>query len=153
MSPRTIASWSGLTGLQPIVERLRPHLRNYHDENGQVLWDTIDGRLPDEDTPAPVRFLGEFDNTLLSYHNRTRIMRDNDKINVFTKNGIIRATVLIDGFVSGLWSIEEQRGTATLQINPFRPISSADQAALHEEGVKLLTFAAADAAYHEIRFL
>jgi len=92
-------------------------------------------------------------NSMLSYHNRTRIMQDNDKISVFTRNGIIRATVLIDGFVNGLWSIEEQRGTATLQINPFRPISSADQAALHEEGAKLLKFAAADATYHEIRFL
>ena len=150
-SVKDMQVWSGLTGLNQVVERLRPHLRSFLDEEGHVLWDRTDGAFPDEDTAVPIRFLGEFDNMLLSYHNRTRIMADADKPSVFTRNGIIRATVLIDGFVSGIWSIEERRGTASLQIKLFKSVSAAEEDALHVEGSKLLQFAAMDAEDHEIR--
>lgn len=152
-SVKDMQVWSGLTGLNQVVERLRPRLRSFLDEDGRILWDTINGTLPEEDTPAPVRFLGEFDNMLLSYSDRARIMADADKPSVFTRNGIIRATVLIDGFVSGIWSIEEHRGIAALQIRLFKPVSAEEQASMYEEGSKLLQFAAADAADHEIRLV
>jgi hypothetical protein len=144
--------WSGLTRLNEAVDRLRPQLVAYEDADGNELLDVIDGPLPNPDIPAPVRFLSEFDNMLLSYADRTRIIADEHRSLVFTENGIIRATILVDGFVGGIWRIERHRKAATLTIEPFGALSADNSAALLEEGSRLLDFAAADAASRDIRF-
>jgi hypothetical protein len=136
-----------------LIERLRPHLRTFRDEHGKELYDLLDAPLPDVDTPAQPRFLGEFDNMLLSYDDRTRIIADEHRARVFTENGIIRATVLVDGFVSGTWKIQRHRDTATLIIEPFEPLATKDRIALAEEGLRLLKFSAADAMTHDIQFV
>jgi hypothetical protein len=68
---------------------------------------------------VPPLFISEFDNMLLSYDDRTRIIADEHRPLVFTENGIIRAAILLDGFVSGIWKIEVKRGAAALIIEPF----------------------------------
>lgn len=143
--------WSGLNKLRGTVERLRPHLRTFADEQGNELFDLPGAPLPDMDTTAPARFLSEFDNMLLSYADRSRIIDEKYKPLVFTINGIIRSTFLIDGFVRGTWKIEQTRGAAALSIHPFEPLSQTDQSSLAEEGSRLLNFAAA-ACTHDIRF-
>lgn len=139
---RDIQTWSGLTGLRAVTERLRPRLRAFRDEQGNELFDLPDAPQPDPDIPAPPRFLPDYDNALLSHADRTRIMDDERRTLVFTKNGIIRATVLVDGFVRGTWTITRQGGVATLHIAPFAPLPQQDRAALTEEGARLLAFAA-----------
>ncbi|MBD2871295.1 winged helix DNA-binding domain-containing protein [Paenibacillus arenilitoris] len=151
-SVRDIQVWSGLTGLREAAERLRPRLRSFTDEHGAELLDLPDAPLPDPDTIAPPRFLSEFDNMLLSYADRSRIMDERYKPLIFTVNGIIRATFLVDGFVRGLWRIEKSRGSATLFLAPFEPLTQAEQSALAEEGSGLLRFAAAGSA-HDIRLV
>jgi hypothetical protein len=145
--------WSGLTKLRELIEPLRPHLLTFRDEYGNELFDLPDAPRPDADTPAPTRFLAEFDSMLLSYYDRTRIMADEYRPRVFTENGIIRSTFLVDGFVRGLWKIDQQRGSAVLIIEPFERLSSTDRLALTDEGVKLLQFAAADAVIRDIQFV
>lgn len=147
-----VQTWSGLTGLRATAEHLRPRLVSFRDDRGRELFDLPDAPRPAPNTPAPVRFLPEFDNLLLSHADRTRIIADEDRTLVFTINGIIRATILVDGFVRGTWKVERQRDTATLLIQPFRPLTTVDQAALAEEGARLLTFVAGDAQEHDIRF-
>jgi pimeloyl-ACP methyl ester carboxylesterase len=88
----------------------------------------------------PVRFLPEFDNVLLSHADRTRVLSDADRKRVFTVNGQVRGTVLVDGFVHGAWRIAGTR----LEVEPFRPLSTKDSAALVAEGHRLLAFAAPD---------
>ncbi|MDN4527714.1 winged helix DNA-binding domain-containing protein [Fictibacillus fluitans] len=139
-SIKDIQVWSGLTGLKKEVELMRPQLRSFRDENGTELLDVQDGPIPEENTPAPVRFLSEFDNMLLSFQDRSRIMEDRFKKRIFTKNGIIRPTVLVDGFVKGIWKIEEQKKITVLVIELFDKISVKEQRALFEEGHKLLNF-------------
>ncbi|WP_346010381.1 winged helix DNA-binding domain-containing protein [Paenibacillus sp. SYP-B3998] len=150
---KDIQVWSGLTKLREVIERLRPHLHLFLDEQGSELFDLPDAPLPDAGTEAPVRFLAEFDNMLLSYANRTRILADKYRPRVFTQNGIIHATLLIDGFVSGTWKIEKKADTTILIIEPFTLLSSKDQVSLIEEGTRLLIFAAAGAPAHDIQII
>jgi len=145
--------WSGLSRLRETVELLRPRLRTFSNEKGNELFDLPDAPLPPAGTIAPPRFLSEFDNMLLSYSDRSRIMDEKYKPLVFTINGIIRSTFLIDGFVRGTWKIEQNKHSAALFIQSFEKLSPADHDALVEEGYKLLTFAAGDSLSHDVQFI
>ncbi|MDF2679569.1 MAG: hypothetical protein K0R47_759 [Brevibacillus sp.] len=147
---KDIQTWSGLTRLRESIEKLRPQLVTFRDEQGHELFDLPDAPRPDPDTPSSPRFLGEFDNMLLAYANRTRILDEAYRKRVFTVNGIIRSTILIDGFVSGTWQLKRERRNVTLLIEPFAALSEQDQHALTEEGMRLLQFACADADSRDI---
>jgi DNA glycosylase AlkZ-like len=146
-----VQSWSGLTRLGEIVERLRPRLRTFRDERGRELFDLPDAPLPDPKTPVPVRFVAEFDNLILSHADRSRIVPEEHRRQIATLNGMVPGTVLVDGFVRGSWKITKSRKSATLLIKPYEEIAKPDRAALEEEGARLLTFAAPDVA-HELQF-
>lgn len=151
-SVKDLQVWSGLTRLGEVVERLAPRLRAYRDEHGQELWDVPDAPRPDPETPAPPRFLPDFDNVLLSHADRTRIITDAYRQRITTANGVLPGTVLVDGFVRGIWKLQRERDTATLLIEPFKRLSAEDRAAVAEEGTRLLTFAAPEAKTWDIRF-
>jgi hypothetical protein len=126
--------WSGLTRLREVFDRLE--LRTFTDENGVRLFDLPDARRPHPDTPAPVRFLPEFDNSLLSHADRTRIIATEHKRHVFTNNGLIRGTILVDGFVSGTWKL----GPDALTVTPLRTLPDD----VEEEAHRLAAFADAE---------
>ncbi|GAA2384790.1 hypothetical protein Cme02nite_65820 [Catellatospora methionotrophica] len=149
-SVKDVQAWSGLTRLKEVVERLRPGLAVFRDEHGVELFDLPDAPRPEPGVPAPVRLLGEFDNILLSYADRTRIISEEHRRRVFTVNGIIRSTVLIGGFVAGMWRVERTRGQAVLAVEPFTAFSAADRDAVTREGARLLAFTDPDAA-HDVR--
>ncbi len=118
--PATVAdvsSWSRLTGMREVVERLRPRLRAFRDDRGRELFDLPDAPRPDPDTPAPSRFLPEYDNVLLSHADRSRFVRDERQGQPWTAP-IIHGTVLHDGTVAGTWHIERDRaaGATTLVV-------------------------------------
>jgi hypothetical protein len=136
-----------------VIEGLRLQLNTFFDENGNELFDVSHAEFPDIDTPVPVRFLDQFDNILLSHKNRTRIIADEYRSQVFTVNGIIKATFLIDGYVQGLWRIEQNRKSSTLIIEPFKSLLQVDKDELAIEGAKLMDFAAADSEFKNIQFL
>lgn len=151
-SVQDVQHWSGLRQLAGAVERLAPGLRVFRDENGRTLYDLPGASRPDPGTPAPVRFVPDFDNLLLSHADRARIITDEHRKRVFTINGIIRATFLVDGFVHGMWKIERTRGEATLRIDPFAPVPKAERAALEEEAMRLLGAAHPEAKAHAVAF-
>lgn len=145
-TPGDMRTWSGLTGLREVVERLRPRLRTFRDEQGRELFDLPDAPLPHPDTPAPPRFLPEYDNVLLSHADRGRIVSEANR----ARAGIGRRTVLIDGFVAGAWKIARARGRAALNIEYYDSVAASDRVALEEEGARLLTFLA-PGAEHDLR--
>jgi hypothetical protein len=152
--PATVAdvqTWSGLTRMREVAERLRPRLRTFRDERGNELFDLPDAPRPDPHTPAPPRFLPEYDNLLLSYADRSRVITDDRQPPLFPGNGAKFGTVLIDGFFRGTWQIRRDRNTATLLIESFERLSKADNAAVTTEGAQLLTFAAAGADARDVR--
>ncbi len=146
-----VQAWCGRTRLRETMERLRPRLRTFHDEHGKELFDVPDGLLPDPETPASPRFMPEYDNAILGYADRTRIVDNATRQSTFMEIGYV-ATVLVDGFVRAVWKLTTERKTATLAIEPFTPLSDADRTAVSEEGVRLLRFLAAGATSHEIQF-
>jgi hypothetical protein len=147
---KDVQTWSWLTRLREVVERLRPRLRTFADEQGRELFDLPEAPRPDPDTPAPPRFLPEFDNLLLSHDDRSRVIADDHRGLLFTKGAL-----LVDGFVAGAWKLEPQgrgREAATLVVEPFADLSKRDTVLVAAEGERLLAFAAADAGARDLRF-
>ncbi|HWD79941.1 MAG TPA: winged helix DNA-binding domain-containing protein [Kribbella sp.] len=125
--------WSGLTKLREVVDRLE--LRTYADEDGRELYDVPDGTLTDAETPAPVRFLPEYDNLLLSHADRRRVNPLGRPVPLPPGNGAAIGTVLIDGDYRADW--RHHRGKS-LQVTPHAPITAAERAAVEAEAAALL---------------
>ncbi|MFF7216943.1 winged helix DNA-binding domain-containing protein [Streptomyces sp. NPDC008238] len=143
--------WSGLTGLREVFAAME--LRGYRDEEGRVLYDDPDAApLPDPDLPVGARFVADFDNLVLSHADRSRILAREHVRRVMTANGIVRGTVLVDGFVGGTWSTGRARGSAVVTVVPFAPLAAADRDALEAEGRRLLAASDPEADHHDVRF-
>ena len=150
---KDIQGWCWLTHLREVVDRLRPQLRTYRDEQGRELLDLPDAPRPDPDTPAPPRFLPEYDNVLLSHADRSRIMDPGRRVPLLPGNGAVSGTVLVDGFFAGTWQIKRQESTAAVLIAPFAPVTAEERHALCDEGARLLAFVVPDAQTHDVRFV
>jgi hypothetical protein len=150
---KDVQAWSGLTRLGGMVDRLRSRLLSFRDEHGGEMFDLPDAPRPDPDVPAPPRFLPEFDNLILSHADRARVIADEHRKALASRNGMVPATFLVDGFVGGTWKTERIRGKITLAIEPFEPLAKNDRGALAEEGERLLQFMAEpeDAEPYDIR--
>jgi hypothetical protein len=144
--------WSGLTGMRERFEKLRAELVVFRDERGKELFDLPDAPRPEEDTPAPVRFLGEYDNVMLSHVDRSRIVPDLHRKLIASRNGQVPGTILVDGFVSGMWRIAKTRGSAVLEVQPFVKLSKQQRKELTEEGLALLDFAAGGTTRRNVAF-
>jgi hypothetical protein len=134
-------AWCGLTKLSEVFERLRPRLAVFRDEQGRELFDLPEAPRPDAETPAPPRLLPEFDNLLLAHADRTRVMSDAHRKAMWSANGIVPGSVLVDGFTVGTWKLRQAKTDATLSIALHAPISPDDRAQVEEEGRHLLDFA------------
>jgi hypothetical protein len=146
-APKDVRAWSYKTGLRDVIDRLQPELVAYRDESGTQLLDVPDGELFDPDTPAPPRFLPEYDNAVLSHDDRTRIIAPGEASRLWWKG-----TVLVDGFVDGTWRLERVNADVTLAIGPWSRWRTDDRDAVAEEAERLLAFAAADAESTAVRF-
>lgn len=146
-----IATWSWLTGVREIVERLRPRLRSYRDERGRELLDIPDGPMPDPETPAPVRYLPEYDNALLSHAERTRIVPRGRTVPLPPGNGAVIGTFLVDGVMGGTWRITREATKAILTVESDATLATPDRVALEDEGLDLARFSADDADSHAVR--
>ncbi|MGH2604467.1 MAG: winged helix DNA-binding domain-containing protein, partial [Dehalococcoidia bacterium] len=151
-SVNDVQTWSGLTRLRDAIEGLRPRLVVFRDEHGNELFDLPDAPRPNPETPAPPRFLAEFDNLTLSHADRARIIAEEHRRRIATKNGMVPGMVLVDGSVCGTWKVKRQRSGATLLIDLFEPLAVEDRTAVAEEGERLLSFAAAEAHAHDVQF-
>ena len=155
MSVRDVQAWCGLTRLAEVVDRLGSRLRAFRDEDGVELYDRPRAPRPDPDTPAPVRFLPEFDNLLLSHADRRRVNPDRRPVPLFPGNGSRLGTFLVDGLHAGQWAIraQSQPDRAVLELEPFGRLTRAERHALEAEGLDLLAFAAPDRPDRVVRVL
>ena len=134
-----VGQWAGVPRLTPIASSLeRLGTVTFRDERGRVLHDLPRAARPDPDTPAPPRLVPRFDNLILSHADRSRILGDVPPSRFVTKNGIVHATILVDGFVAGMWQLEHGR----VRLEPFGRLDSAVRRALRDESERLEAFVA-----------
>ncbi|MGW3611460.1 winged helix DNA-binding domain-containing protein [Micromonospora sp. NPDC005163] len=127
-----LRAWCGLAGLPAAVAAMRGELITFRDDRGRELLDLPDAPRPDPDTPAPVRFLPAFDNAILGYQDRSRIIDD-------AHRGLSVAgerVVLVDGRVAATWNVE----AGAVTVIPLRRLSRADRTAVVEQGRELASF-------------
>jgi hypothetical protein len=151
---KDVQAWSGLTRLGEVVGRLRPRLLSFCDERGRELFDLPDAPRPGPETPSPPRFVPEFDNLILSHADRTRVIADDYRKAIASRNGMVPATFLVDGYVRGTSKTERSPGRTTLLVEPFEPLAKRDRGALEEEGERLVRFMAVPEGVEtfEVRF-
>ncbi|WP_405675334.1 winged helix DNA-binding domain-containing protein [Streptomyces sp. NBC_01511] len=148
-------TWCRLTRLAPVFERLRDQLRTFQDEYGVELFDLPDAPRPDPGTPAPPRFLPEYDNLLLSHADRTRVVPLAYRKLIWNGNQGHR-TFLVDGFLAGIWRLEdgtEGDGRGTLTVRSFGALTRAQRDAVAEEGERMLgSLSSATSPSYVVRF-
>ncbi|MCK2216309.1 winged helix DNA-binding domain-containing protein [Actinomadura sp. ATCC 31491] len=144
-TPADAQTWSGVRGLRPVMEAME--LERLAGPDGKELFDLPGAPRPGGDVPAPVRFLPDFDTLVLGHADRARVLADEHKGLVTTKNLRVRAVYLVDGFAAGTWQVKRSGRKARLLLAPF---GAAPGAEVEEEGLRMLAFAEPDAAAYDL---
>jgi hypothetical protein len=128
-----LSQWSGVPvrDFAPGLETLQ--LRRFRDERGRELLDLPRAPLAPADAVAPTRLLPRWDELLLAHADRTRVLPEEYRKTVIKKNGDVLQTLLVDGFVAGIW--REERGRVVLE--PFKPIPRTARQELEVEARRL----------------
>jgi hypothetical protein len=137
--------------IRPVLEKLAPSLRRFSDERGHVLFDLPRAPRPTADTTAPVRFLPRYDELLIGYEHRDRVIAARYRPAVYSKNAIIEAVFLVDGWAAGTWALVTTKSDSVVRIRPFGKLGRAKRAAAVEEGEALARFMAPEAKTHGAR--
>jgi len=144
-----VQAWSGLTRLREVTDRLGSRLRAFAGPDDARLLDLPDAPRPDPDVPAPPRFLPEYDNLLLSYAERTRVIPHRRPVPLPPGHGATGGTLLVDGSWQADWKISQN----IVEIRPFIRLNPADRDAIAAEGERLLGFADPAIAVRDVRFV
>ena len=141
--PASVADLAQLTLLRrPVVrgalQRLAGELAEYAGPAGEELFDVTEGLLPEEETPAQPRLLGMWDSILLAYADRSRVIPTAYRPLVTRRNGDVLPTLLVDGYVAGVW----RPVPAGIEATAFGPLDSGSWAGLEAEARGLVTFLA-----------
>jgi hypothetical protein len=154
--PATLADITRFAGqvparIRPVLERLTPSLRRFSDEQGRTLFDLPRAPRPAADVTAPVRFLPRYDELLIGYEHRDRVIAKEHRGAVYSKNAIVEAVFLVDGFAAGTWSLATTTADAVVRIHPFGTLARSERAAVTAEGEAIARFMAPDAKVHGAR--
>lgn len=132
-------AWTGLSNLEATFAGLGDRLVTVPGPNGKPLFDLPGAPRPDADTPAPVRFLPEWDSVIVTRADE-RIVAKVDRPRVFLPGLRVAALVLVDGMAAASWKVSATSRKATLQIESFKTWPVAVRREVLAEGESLLRF-------------
>ena len=124
-------------GLKAAIATLGDELVRLEGPGRSPLYDVPGGALPDEDTPAPPRFLPMWDNVLLAYADRARMVPPELRTVVSRSNGDLLPTILVDGRVAGVWRPLDDGG---IEVTALRPVDDDAWSGLEAEARSLDAF-------------
>ena len=128
-SAADVTSWSGVPGM-PAVLAAMDDLVRHTDASGKKLFDVSTGVLVPEDTPAPVRLLGLYDNVWLSHAGRDRVTTPESRSGWMGVNGGMTNTLFADGMLVGLWRVTDGRVEV---LSTLRPLTRRERSELDDE--------------------
>ena len=143
-------AWTGLWNLEPAFASLGSKLVTVPGPFGKSLYDLPDAPRPDADTPAPVRFLPEWDSVIVTRADE-RIVAKADRPRVFLPGLRIAALVLVDGMAAASWKVSATSKKATLQIETFKAWPAAVRREVAAEGEALLRFVEPDVTTYDMK--
>lgn len=138
-----LTTFTGVAGWPAVMSGLADELVVLDGPAGP-LFDLPEAPRPGGDVPAPVRLMAEWDSSLLAHRDRARITPTDLRAVVYTKNGVMPATVLVDGFVAGTWAWRRAGGRAVLTLRPQRRWTKATVRQAEREALAYLEFTAPD---------
>ncbi len=118
--------------IRPALDAMADGLVTLEGPGGE-LFDVAGGPLPPGDTPAPPRLLAMWDSTLLAYRDRSRVIPEEYRAHVIRRNGDVLPTVLVDGYVSGVWRPVD----GGIEVRVFRALSDDSWEGIAREAVAL----------------
>jgi hypothetical protein len=107
--------------------------------DGVELFDVPGGAIPSARTKAPPRLLGMWDNVLLAYADRGRVLPDAYRRHVIRRNGDVLPSLLVDGHVAGVWRSVD----GAIEVTAFHELPATTWRILTTEARRLAAFLAA----------
>lgn len=139
-SVRDVAQFAMITrsAVRDALAAVAGELQKLEGPDGSELFDFVGASLPDEDAPAPPRLMAMWDNSLLAYWDRSRLIPPDYRQVVIRRNGDVLPTLLVDGYVAGVWRPVE----GGIEATAFHPLSDEAWAGLTSEAGALVAFLA-----------
>jgi hypothetical protein len=142
-SRRDVAAWSGVAQRDFAGAWERVRTVSYRDEHGTELLDLPGQPLPAATTKPPPRFLARWDQALLAYADRDRIIPPALLPLRLTLSG--DQTVTVDGRVAASWLLKRSTRAVEVQIEPHREIRRSAHAQIRAEAKRTARFCVPDA--------
>jgi hypothetical protein len=147
-SKRDVAAWAGVAQRDFAEAWERLPTVSYLDEKGAELLDLPGQPLPPASTKLPVRFLARWDQVLLAYYDRDRIIPPELGPLRLTLSG--DQTVTVDGRVAASWKLERATRRVKVVIQPHVEIRKSAHAQIRAEAKRTARFVEPDAETIEV---
>jgi len=147
-SRRDVAAWAGIAQRDFADAFARLRTVSYRDERGSELLDLPGQPLPPASTPLAVRLLARWDQPLLAYADRERIIPLELQPLRLTLSG--DATVTVAGRVAASWRLERERRGVKLTVTPHVEINRSAREELRAEAMRTARFCESDASGFEV---
>ena len=142
-SRRDMAAWAGVAQRDFAEALSRLPTVSFRDERGTELLDLPGRPLPPESTRLPVRLLGRWDQPLLAYEDRERIIPAEVRPLRLTLSG--DQTVTVDGRVAASWQLERDRDAVRVNVTPHVEVRRAARAEIRAEATRTARFCVPEA--------
>jgi hypothetical protein len=150
-SRRDVAEWAGVAQRDFADAWTRLATVSYRDERGAELFDLSGQPLPPASTHLPARLLANWDQPLLAYADRERIMPPELQPLGLTLSG--DPTVTVGGRVAASWGWQGQGDAVRVTITPHVEIGRSARAEIRAEAKRIAAVCEPDARRVEISFI